>query len=118
VKGDDGAVQFKPTDKVPLVAEQAYGWRLRFRTKRETVALREEFQMPVAPKKWENSGAGEFKISPDGRTGTTEADAVLEDGAIMNAWAVAAGDPAGAHVIRLYIEGKLVRTFKFDVVAP
>ena len=50
--------------------------------------------------------------------GTTEADAVLAEGVIMNAWTIADGDPAGAHVIRLYLEGKLVRTFKFDVVAP
>jgi len=118
-KGEDGAVQFKATDKVPLVAGQGYGWRLRFQTKRESVAMREEFELPVAPKNWDSSGSGgEFKVSTDGRTGTTEGDATLQDGAIIRAWQVADGDPTGAHVIRVYIEGKLVRTFKFDVVAP
>jgi len=118
-KGDDGSVQFKATDKVPLVTGQGYGWRMRFRTKRESVALREELELPVAPKTWDHSGeGGDFKVSADGRTGITEADAVLQDGAIIQAWQVADGDPTGAHVIRVYIDGKLARTFKFDVVAP
>jgi hypothetical protein len=119
VKGEDGVVQFKAADKIPLVAGQMYGWRLRFRGQRKIVGLREEFQLPVAPKVWNSpDSGGDFKVSPDGRTGTTEADAIIEDGALMHAWAVADGDPAGAHVIRLYLEGKLVRTFNFEVVAP
>jgi len=114
----DGTVHIKATDKIPLVAGQTYGWRLRFKTKREIVALREEFEVPVAPKSWASSiPDAAFKVSPDGRTGITEADGVLVDGALMNAWQVAERDPPGAHVIRLYIERRLVRTFKFEVVA-
>ena len=114
----DGTARIKATDKIPLVAGQAYGWRLKLRTKREVVALREEFRLPVAPKSWNSSiPEAEFRVSPDGRTGVTLADAVLVDGALMNAWTVVEGDPPGAHVIRLYLEGKLVRTFKFEVVA-
>jgi len=118
-KADDGTVVIKPTATIPLTTGQAYGWRLRFRTKREGVALREELELPVAPKIWNSPLSGEgFKVSPDGRTGITAVDAELSDGVLMNAWQVADGDPAGGHVLRLYVEGKLVRTFKFKVEAP
>ena len=114
----DGTAHFKPANKIPLVPGQAYGWRLRLRTNREIVALREELQLPVAPKTWNSAiPNADFKVSPDGRTGTTEADAMPVDGILMNVWQVAEGDPAGAHVIRLYLERKLVRTFTFEVVA-
>lgn len=116
--GEDGTVHFKPADKIPLVPGQAYGWRLRLRTKREIVALREELQLPVAPKTWNSAiPNADFKVSADGRTGITEADAMPVDGVLMNVWQVAEGDPAGTHVIRLYFERKLVRTFTFEVVA-
>jgi hypothetical protein len=112
-------VRIKPVDTVPLVTGQAYGWRLHFRTKRETVAVREEFELPVAPKSWDTPPAGtDFKVSPDGRTGITTANAALDEGMIMNIWQVADGDPPGEYVIRLFVEGKLMRTFKFKVVAP
>ena len=113
-----GAVTIKAVDKIPLTPGQVYGWRLKFRTKRQSLSLREEVQMPVAPKSWSNSiPDAEFKVSPDGRTGITKADAVLVDGALMNAWAVAEGDPPGQYEIRLFIDGRLVRTFKFEAVA-
>lgn len=114
----DGTIVIKAADTIPFKEGQAYGWRLRFRTQREGVALREELQLPAKPKNWETPDAGQkFKISPDGRTGTTEVDALLDGGMLMNAWKIAEGDPTGDHVLRLYIEGKLVRTFKFKVVA-
>jgi len=117
----DGTIIIKSADTIPFKEGQAYGWRLRFRTERESVALREELQLPAKPKSWEtpDGDAGrKFKISPDGRTGTTEADALLDGGVLTNAWKIGDGDPTGDHVLRLYIEGKLVRTFKFKVVAP
>ena len=43
---------------------------------------------------------------------------MLSDGMIQHAWSVANGDPAGDYEIRLFIEGKLVRTFKFEVAPP
>jgi hypothetical protein len=115
---NSGAVTIKAVDKIPLTPGQLYGWRLKFRTKRQSLFLREEVQMPVAPKSWSNSiPDAEFKVSADGRTGITKADAVLVDGALMNAWAVAEGDPAGLYEIRLFIDGRLVRTFRFEAVA-
>ncbi len=118
-QGADGTVTIEPVDTIPLIEGKAYGWRLRFRTVREGVALREELELPVAPKAWSGPvGDGGFKVSPDGRTGITEIDAELNKGELMNAWKVAAGDPAGNYVLRLSIAGKLVRTFKFKIVPP
>jgi hypothetical protein len=116
-KAEDGTITIKPTDTIPLEEGKIYGWRLRFRTKLESVSLREELQLPAAPKVWNSPNEGEgFKVSPDGRTATTEVDAELQDGVLIHAWGVAPGDPSGDHVIRVFIQGKLVRTFKFKVV--
>jgi hypothetical protein len=116
----DGGVVIKSADTIPFKEGQAYGWRLRFRTARESVKLKEELQLPSRPKSWDTPGdaAQNFKVSPDGRTGTTDLEAVLDGGVLMNAWKIAEGDPTGDHVLRLYVEGKLVRTFKFKIEAP
>jgi hypothetical protein len=45
---------------------------------------------------------------------TTEREVAPNRGFIYNRWAVAAGDPKGLHVVRVYVEGKLVRTFEFE----
>jgi hypothetical protein len=36
-------------------------------------------------------------------------------GVIGHAWSVAPGDPAGRYVIRVFVEGRLAATFRFDV---
>jgi hypothetical protein len=118
-KAEDGTIQILPAKSIPLVPGQLFGWRLRFHTKREMLALREELVLPAAPKEWSSDdGDPAYKISPDGKTATTEAEVVMDDGIIQNMWSVADGDPSGDYEIRLFIEGKLVRTFKFKVEPP
>ena len=56
----------------------------------------------------------QHSVSDDGRTLTTEREVVPNRGIVHNMWAVAAGDPKGPHVVRVYIEGKLIRTFEFE----
>ena len=36
-------------------------------------------------------------------------------GFIANEWRYAPGDPIGAHAMRVYIDGQLVREFKFNI---
>ncbi len=48
----DGSVVIKAADTIPFKEGQAYGWRLRFRTQRESVNLKEELQLPSRPKTW------------------------------------------------------------------
>ena len=115
----DGNPQIIPATVIPLVKGQAYGWRLRFRTERKILALREELALPAIPGEWTSKGGKPVsKVSPDLKTATKEVMALLKDGMLQNVWSVIDGDPSGDYEIRLTIEGQLVRTFKFKVEPP
>jgi hypothetical protein len=45
----------------------------------------------------------------------TEREVAPDQGLIFNTWSVAAGDPAGKYVIRVFVEGALAKTFEFEV---
>ena len=62
--------------------------------------------------------SGAMKISADRRTATEEGDYPVVDGWVVNTWSFAEGDPVGDHIVRIYINEKLVRTFRFKVIAP
>jgi hypothetical protein len=78
---------------------------------------REEFVMPVPPATMEAQGSTvKFSLSEDGLTVITEQEeAVPDSGLIYNIWEAAVGDPQGHHIMRVYVEDKLVRTFEFEV---
>ena len=42
----------------------------------------------------------------------------LEEGWLQKFWTLEEGDPMGRHVIHVFVEDELVRTFEFDVVPP
>ena len=115
---EDGTIEIIPAGNIPLVVGQTYGWRLHFRTTRNILALREELILPAEPKEWGSDGEPEFKVSPDGKIAKTEGPVALTDGMIQHSWSVAPGDPSGGYEIRVFIEGQLVRTFKFKVEPP
>jgi hypothetical protein len=104
------------TDKLPALAAAPYGWYLVFKTSKPTVVWREEFELPEAPPTW---GIGEalgiYTISPDRKTAVTERVVPTRVGFIANEWRYAPGDPIGAHAMRVYIDGQLIREFKFDI---
>lgn len=108
-----GKVAFVPTDRVPNRPRQSYGWIIRVKTGQKTVHWREEFTLPSAPAHWDKNAPN--VLSPDRTTSITERTAKPENGMLMNAWSVAPGDPSGKYVMRVYIEGRLVRTFDFTV---
>ena len=113
---EPGKPLFVPTNRVPLIPDQAYGWVVTIRTNHEQVHWREEFTLPAEPRSWGDPDEnGTQHVSLDHRTSVMEADAPIESGLISNQWAVVPGDPMGRYVIRVYVEGKLVRTFEFDV---
>lgn len=104
------------TDKFPAVISAPYGWYIIFKTEKPTVIWREEFELPVPPPTW---GPGEtlgiYTISPDRKTAVTERIIPTRVGFIANEWRYAPGDPIGAHKMRVYIDGQLVREFSFDI---
>ena len=104
------------TDKFPAIPAAPYGWYILFKTSKPTVVWREEFELPEAPPTWGPGEAmGVFSISPDRKTAVTERIIPTRLGFIANEWRYAPGDPIGAHKMRVYIDGQLIREFSFDI---
>lgn len=104
------------TSKFPAVTAAPYGWYIIFKADKPTVIWREEFELPVPPPTWGPGEAmGIYTISPDRRTAVTERIVPTRLGFIANEWRYAPGDPIGAHAMRVYIDGQLIKEFKFDI---
>jgi hypothetical protein len=104
------------TNHFPAIVAAPYGWYIIFKSDKPTVVWREEFELPIAPPTWGPGEAmGVFHISPDRRTAVTERVIPARIGFIANEWRYAPGDPIGAHAMRIYIDGQLIREFKFDI---
>lgn len=111
-----GEPSFVPTNIVPYVVGQDYGWFIKIKTDQPTVKWREVFTLPAAPNTWGVEGDTEdLSITNDGKTSTFEQEVVPEEGLIFNSWTIAPGDPQGKHVIRVYIEGGIVHIFEFEI---
>lgn len=104
------------TDKFPAMIAAPYGWYIIYKTDKPTVIWREEFELPNSLEDW---GPGEmlglFTLSPDRKTAVTERIVPSGLGFIANEWRYAPGDPVGAHAIRVYIDGQLIRDFRFNI---
>lgn len=104
------------TTNFPAITAAPFGWYIVFKTDKPTVVWREEFELPEAPPTW---GPGEvmgvFTISPDRRIAVTERIVPSRVGFIANEWRYAPGDPIGAHAMRVYIDGQLIRDFRFNI---
>lgn len=104
------------TDRFPAVVSAPYGWYIIFKTDRPTVVWREEFELPVAPPTWGPGEAmGIYTISPDRKTAVTERIIPTRLGFVANEWRYAPGDPIGAHAMRVYLDGQLIREFRFAI---
>jgi hypothetical protein len=104
------------TNKFPAITAAPYGWYIVFKTDKPTVIWREEFELPEAPPTWGPGEAmGIYTISPDRKTAVTERIIPTRLGFIANEWRYAPGDPIGAHAMRVYIDGQLIKEFKFDI---
>ena len=100
-----------PADVIPLVPGQEFGWHLAVD---DTFAhtWREVLITPAAPREWVGA---DLTITDEGRVGVTERSEVAVNGILEHAWTITDGDPAGQHEIQLYLDGRLVRTFRFTV---
>ncbi|MDP3010760.1 MAG: hypothetical protein Q8N30_17045 [Methylococcales bacterium] len=107
---------FVPSNRVPLVEGQTYGWRIVVKTNKAKVRWREEFTLPVAPVTWGDAEVkGMSSVSENRRVSVMEREETPVDGVMVNSWAVAAGDPVGHHVMRVLIDNRYEYIFQFDV---
>ena len=112
----DGHRVLYETDRFPAVIAAPYGWYIIFKTNKPTVVWREEFELPEPPPTWGPGEAlGIYTISPDRKTAVTERVIPTRLGFIANEWRYAPGDPIGAHAMRVYIDGQLIKEFKFNI---
>ncbi len=111
----DGIPSFHSSTVVSLTDGHAYGWIMAVETDKPSVRWREELTVPYPPQTWDGSeNEGTFRISEDGKTSILEKQVDPNKGFIFNLWTVAKGDPKGRHVMKVYVEDKLVSTFEFD----
>jgi hypothetical protein len=104
------------TTHFPAITAAPYGWFIIFKTDKPTVVWREEFELPVPLDDWGPGEAmGIYTISPDRKTAVTERIVPTRVGFIANEWRYAPGDPIGAHAMRVYIDGQLVKDFRFNI---
>ena len=104
------------TTQFPAITAAPYGWYIVFKTDKPTVVWREEFELPVPLEDWGPGEAmGIYTISPDRKTAVTERIVPTRVGFIANEWRYAPGDPIGAHAMRVYIDGQLVKDFRFNI---
>jgi len=115
-EASNGKRTFVPTNEVPLNVGQVYGWKISLKTSRSKIKWREEFKLPAKPTTWGNGeAAGRHSISEDRTVSVTEREVSPKNGMIRNSWGVASGDPAGEHIMRVYCEDVLVKSFRFYV---
>jgi hypothetical protein len=104
------------TNHFPAITAAPYGWFIIYKTEKPTVIWREEFELPTPLDDWGPGEAmGVYTISPDRKTAVTERIVPTRVGFIANEWRYAPGDPIGAHAMRVYIDGVLVKDFRFSI---
>ena len=113
-----GKTTFIPTNKVPLEAGLAYGWRLQLKNYKGKVTWKEIFRLPQLPHTWGTQNGENFSLSNNGTAAVTTRTDKVKKGIIKNSWTVTSGDPQGNHLIEVYIDDRHVASFEFKIVKP
>jgi hypothetical protein len=114
---DTATPRIDPTNVVERDGSQI-GWVVDLKADNAKVRWREEFVTPTPPQNWgltrNDQDVRPPLVSADRRTAITER-AVPSSGTISHWWKLDPSDPAGRHVMRVYVEDVLVASFEFDV---
>lgn len=110
----DDAEGFHPAVDIPLVAGQAFGWRLDLGCT-GWVTYQEQLVLP-APGDWPSDP--EMQVSLDGRSVTIRSSTICIDGWIEKRWSVAAEDPPGVWTWKVTAQGRAPRTLHVRFAAP
>ena len=102
------------TDVIPLVAGQQFGWQLDVGDQ-GLHTWREVLITPAAPREWVGT---DLTIVDEGKVGITERTDVAAGGTLFHAWTITDGDPAGPHLVEVWLDGHLVKRVQFTIVAP
>ncbi len=109
-------VSFLPTNKVPLIEGNKYGWRLQLKDYQGEVTWREILQLPKHPDTWGTTDGEHFSITAHGTEGVTTRTQFIKNGIIQDYWTVVSGDPIGKHKIDIYINERRIASFEFETI--
>ena len=118
-----GSEQRLSEDKVPLLPGNAcYTWWMKLGGTDAPQSAEERLVLPEPLADWGDFATNPddgVEISADNTTATSTFVPELDsDGWLSKGWCAAAGDPVGAHRIEVSIDGTLLKTFEFEVLAP
>lgn len=118
-----GGEQRLSETKVPLLpANACYTWWLRLAPGDAPQSAEERLILPRPLSDWGDFAINQddgVEISADNAMATSTFVPELDsDGWFSKGWCAAAGDPVGAHRIEVSIDGTLLKTFDFEVLAP
>jgi hypothetical protein len=118
-----GAEQRLSEDKVPLLpGNVCYTWWMKLAPGDAPQSVEERLILPPPLADWGDAATNPddgVEISADNTVATsTFAPELDAEGWFSKGWCAAEGDPLGAHRIEVSIDGELLKTFEFDVVAP
>lgn len=97
---------FTPSSTVPFQQGARYGIVLRFRTPRPSVKFRFAFEF------------ADPNVKPGEGAAPPEETLENEGGLIARFWEVAPDEPEGQQILKIYLEGELVKSFVFAVKGP
>lgn len=109
---------FEPTRIVPRKEGQRYGWIIEVRTRKRSLAVREEYLLPTAAteavERIDLSG-NQLDIPLPRRSQVSQRQLVPMRGQIYGEWAVGPGEPAGKRILQVIVEGQLAGSFEYEV---
>lgn len=117
-KGEDGKYHLNPTNVVPHVPGQKYGWRILYRGNQdpinyeEVVILSDKGEWGVGKDK--SGKQPEFKEILDGK-GIVVKRSTPNDSVLFGMWTMAKGDPIGKAKIAIFVNKKKVHEFEFEI---
>lgn len=112
-----GELALEPTNLIPHQIGQRYGWIIEVRTKKRSLAVREEYLMPLPPgtKDEPAPSNGTLTIPLQRRNQVSQRQLVPMNGIIYGEWAIGPGEPAGRRQLQIIIEGELGASFDYEV---
>lgn len=104
-KNGVGRSQPYRTTIIPLVPDKVcFGWAMRLLNRNAAVQIKETLSVEEAPAEWRHSEA--TKVAQDRKTGVTTDTLTPIDGWIQRSWCILPGDPTGAYIFDIEIDGK------------
>ncbi|MFC5302761.1 hypothetical protein [Azospira restricta] len=116
-EGQGDEIVFQPAAVVPRAVGQRYGWIIELRTKKRSVAVREEYVLPEKPGAAapDNPVAKNLHVPDLRRSQVSQRQLVPVDGQIVGEWSVGPDEPPGKRRLQVSVEGQPAATFDYEV---